>query len=607
MAHLLACGPEEAPLRTLTVNAPVAGAVSVGQRSIQVTPYADAYLSVTGDTVTVSLETPSEIVTVQGVTSSVLDFAPFLGQPQLFGDQEETVRFEAVGAADAVAVTPVRTRSPRREGDTFVVEVPRGEPVVLVARWRDEGGGQRLGWLRTDDVATWLGTTLTVAPSVTSDGVGAIQTDAPSAAWLRAELVIDRLRTGIVLAEGRVSSRAARAVPRFVGDGAAALTVWADVSARGLGGQVIARTSALLAADVDEAVLPWPGELALQPGPRDPLAALPLLSAGNGWDIDGAEGSTWLEVELTAVGGCASHAWRVFARPGDRIDLPAGTPADVLGAPLIHGRISAVTVSGYVYDDLVGTALGGRRLMDSVGAPGTAGLWHRRSVAGYWRGDVERCDTLYEPDLFGAYERGAECVAGGSAATVLRDRCGALVNLSDPVSIACSVPTALGLASISGAAVGFESDGDTGWVVTQGGRVFDLAPFPEAEATAPMGWTGPYARYRVVDQLAYGDASGIGDPLTPPFVVETGDASQGPWAHLGADGELAVTTQTARFSVFLSDFDGVTGLGRQGAPACVEAGAVHRLTMEAGELVLEVRLPGPAPDQIRVRRMVFTR
>jgi len=603
----LGCGGDEAEKRTLTINAPVEGIVSVGGQNVPVTPYADTQIAVMGRSATISLRTDEWMVTVVGVTSSILNFAPFLGNERLFGRSEETVYFEAMGAEDAVAVTPERVRVPRLEDGRFVVDIPRGESVTLIARWHGADGAQSLGWLRTDDVQQWLGTTLTVSPMAESRGQMAIQTDSGVSGWARAELVVDRLRTGLILAEGRVSSRQARAVPRFEGSKVERFSIWAEVTEGALGGEVAAQASAVLAIDAEEARLPWPAPFTLRPGPREAVEALPLAATEMGWDVLGAEGSTWMEIELTGVGGCSGTRWHVFSPPNGRLTLPSDAPDGLLSSPLIFGRVSAVTVAERDYSDLVGSEGGAVSLLDSLGAPYTAGLWQRRSLSGYWRGDVGTCSGEIVPERYAAYRRGGECLPGDAAPTVLRDRCGAMVTLEGTGAVACTLPSENGLESLSGAEVGLAEGVGTDLVVTQGGRTFDLSPYPRAEAAPPMGWTGRYQRYRVVDQLAYGDETVLGDPLTEPFVVEFGDLGAGPWASLSADGVFEVSTQTAAFSVVLKAFDGTTATGVHVAPACRDVTPPYRLSMERDELVLEVHLPGAEPDQIRRRRMLFSR
>ena len=607
LGSLPACATEEPGLRTLTINSPVEGRVSVDGREVPIQPFVDVSVSVIGAAATVSLHTEDLVVTVQDVTTHALDFGPFLGHGRLYGAPEETVRFRAPGAVDAVAVTPARLRRSRVDGDDLLVDVPRGEPVVLVARWRHDDGRQSVGWLRTEDVEYWLGSTLSVTPVVESQGFMAIQTDAGTSSWARAELVFERLRTGIILAEGRISSRQARASPRFVGAEARPLSVWVEAGTQALGGGTVAQTSALLGPDIQEAVLPWADELTLQPGARDVLDALPLDRTGPGWDISGVSDLSWVEAEFVAPGGCGTARWRVFGPPGDRLLLPSGAPEGLLTAPLIHGRISAVSVSGQGYSDLVGSPGGAARLLEPLSTPYTANLWRRRSVAGYWRGTLESCEGDVEPALHAAYLRGDACVPGEATPTVVRDRCGALVTLGASLTVACSLPTETGLRSVSGASVEVEEGPSDGLVVTQGGRRTDLTPYPIPSAAPPMGWTGRYQRYRVVDQLAYGDEDAVGDPLTAPFIVEAGDVDGGPWAELKADGVLEVATQTARFTVVMQAFDGLEATGVHSAPGCEGVAVRHRLRMEDGTLVLEVHLPTAEPDQVRVRRMLFSR
>ncbi len=609
----------------------------VGDVSVPVSARGEAVVGGLGEPpYAVTLETPTERVTVIGVEGPVVDLGGVIDGPtplrgrlvELLADVTTAVDAGTSGDAASPVEVVARAFTDRQvvvgrelRPGRWAFEVPAHEGrVEIVAVWSARGRPLRFARAVVPDASRQATSILALEPEHAFDERVVVSVDRAPSALVAAELTYAGQPTGLRLGDALAEPGLAANLPRPGAGLSASYGLWITATARRPGGDVVAAVGEQLPIGSDEHVIRWPAVPEVAPVPTvDAADALPLgrRAATMSWTGASRE-ATWVEASLVGDSGCGTRRWRVIApaEAGEAVFPGILDGEDVLKMSVISGRFETVSVADRTFADMFAA---GATPFDRL--PAEASRIARRAVVGWWRGETPGCD---DAPLAGRYAvvaaaaRDGLCGADVDLTEGLVDRCGRWVPLSDggPGGV-------LRCARLDGDRVVFPSGAarrlravDWGrhdahaFDQPDGARVMVVATPPPRRVQAAV-LVGTWRRVTIhVRHYAVGEEGARGPALEDPQVLFSGEAEAGPWLEVTAGGAMRVVTPDLALRGVVSAFDGRRGELALQPDVCTGAARTATLLLtEGGALGITFEAPGRHEGEpaVRVTSMTFRR
>ena len=152
--------------------------------------------------------------------------------PGIPGLKTVTLRPQPSQPAGMVLIVDGRRYEPTKTGALWAFEVPSNRNARVIAFWPKIDGRPHLCLKEIESANDLEGRAVSIAPNLPLDSEVAIHVTGLPSGWLTAELVYDRVQTGIRIAEGLVTSRRARSIPSQPSGNDYELSLWVRVIGR---------------------------------------------------------------------------------------------------------------------------------------------------------------------------------------------------------------------------------------------------------------------------------------------------------------------------------------------------------------------------------------
>lgn len=531
---------------------------------------------------TVTFITDDTQLTVVDVPGDRLDLVRLLGTPD--GRRGNLVSLPVLSTGERVDLIGIVDEQVFRAVDGTIA-LPIGEPVDLWAVIRRDGVATGLAFRRLNQPEVWTHG-IEMRPTIALDQSIDIEVPRPPNGWVRAELTIAGLRTGLVLGEGLAGPGDAIRIARPAG---------ADVPDGGL--WLTARAAQFEHAthvplDTAAAGLEWADDPAIspRPGPLDAGAVMARERPRLRWQ----PGPGLMRADFELTDGCSRERWQIVAPAAlGELDLPLPPGRDPLARPLLIGSVRLDEIADASYAARLNGALG-----PAFALPQHSNRVQVRGNAGAWRAGPASCSAHPVQGRWFAHPTDAACVPGEAAQAVIVDRCGNLIPLPEAPAL-CGTILGGTVELRAGSRLQLAPRGD-GWRL---GDAWILRPPLTPVQDAPPELLGEWFQVSASEQAYEVGPNGPGVAMGSELIIETGNPSAGPWATIDREGRIEITLRNRPLSAILVGYDGATARLLIDGRACLDTPPEATARDDDGVLVIEEWVP----DEGVLRRWRLTR
>ena len=609
---LLGVGCEPSPrisLSSVTVHSPLAGRVTIQNQSEFVSPTQSAiFEQVAGGLYDMTFIADSTRLTLQGLKGDTVDLSGLLEPIELRPSQLVPVNFRLEPDEDAQFVVVANDRLWQPEvaagGGALTVELPTGSKGVAVALWRSQG---QLRWRvePLDMPENLQGRVISLTPEVEPRATLVTHVNGLPSGWLRAEMVYEGIRTGLMVADGYVSPRQAVGI-KTLGAADPSLSYFITVQSRST---ELEQPSAEMSMSIDLARtslgIEWPSAPEVAPLLVGASEALPAAIESSLFRVSNpVERTHYLDIRLQTLGDCQAFDWRIISPDSKSFIVPEIYAQQITDAPLIRASVARIELSN---GDLADLYSGG---YSSRWEPRFWAERYVRRVGGYWRKDNTCSNALLE-GRYAVYRADqTDCPIAGVTDQYVIGRCGDLVRV-DTGSIEqvehCGRFENTQFFSLSGQARTVEEE--SAQLLRVGSELtgFVLVPITDPEVTADTDLVGDWWTVEITEQDFVDAESGEPIAQNDPVLISVGGREGGPWLTIKASGHAKSVAHLARFDMSLRNApDGL--YFEIDAPGCyARPRHLRRLPDQADRLVLEEILPYESPGEFRRRIYTYRR